>query len=406
MAEAMPQTLVVLDAAYGELAGADPTMEVLDLPNVVVVRTFSKAWGLASLRVGYLLGSETNIAMLGASGNPFPVSQMAANLALARLRSGESDMLEYARQVRFEREDLMACFETYGYSCAKPNEANFVLVRGLPVLWFKDSLGALGIAVRIFPDRPELQDAVRISLPGDDLVFARLKEALAIVMEPEAILFDLDGVLADVSRSYREAIIGTAAEFGVALTAGDIEEAKRRGQANDDWELTRTLIAERAVPPDLAEVTERFERLYQGTELEEGLRERETLLVSKADLQGWAARFRIGIVTGRPRRDAERFLERFALSGTFEVLVCREDAALKPSPEPVMLALGSLGVKRAWMLGDTRDDLEAARIAGVLPVGVIPPGVDPGPCRAGLMANGASLVVQNAQEIGEYLSCK
>jgi phosphoglycolate phosphatase-like HAD superfamily hydrolase len=54
--------------------------------------------------------------------------------------------------------------------------------------------------------------------------------------------------------------------------------------------------------------------------------------------------------------------------------VAADDAPLKPDPAPVRAALRALGVERAWMLGDTPDDARAARAAGVLPVGVIPPG--------------------------------
>jgi phosphoglycolate phosphatase-like HAD superfamily hydrolase len=53
-----------------------------------------------------------------------------------------------------------------------------------------------------------------------------------------------------------------------------------------------------------------------------------------------------------------------------------EDAPAKPSPEPVQRALDALGITRAWMLGDTPDDIRAARAANVLPLGVIPPGHD------------------------------
>jgi phosphoglycolate phosphatase-like HAD superfamily hydrolase len=50
-----------------------------------------------------------------------------------------------------------------------------------------------------------------------------------------------------------------------------------------------------------------------------------------------------------------------------------EDAPLKPDPAPVRLALARLGVKAAWMFGDTPDDVRAARGAGVLPIGVCAP---------------------------------
>jgi len=51
-----------------------------------------------------------------------------------------------------------------------------------------------------------------------------------------------------------------------------------------------------------------------------------------------------------------------------------EDATAKPDPAPVLLALSRLGVSNAWMVGDTPDDILAARAAGVVPLGVLAPG--------------------------------
>lgn len=60
----------------------------------------------------------------------------------------------------------------------------------------------------------------------------------------EGIIFDMDGVLADVSRSYRQAILQTAASFGAPITSLDIAAAKAKGKANNDWILTLRLITE------------------------------------------------------------------------------------------------------------------------------------------------------------------
>ena len=79
-------------------------------------------------------------------------------------------------------------------------------------------------------------------------------------------------------------------------------------------------------------------------------------------------------MTGRPRADAQRFLREQGVRGCFSAVVCREDAPLKPDPAPVLAALEQLDARTAWMLGDTPDDVRAAVGAGVVPVGVVPPG--------------------------------
>src|SRR5204862_359941 len=82
--------------------------------------------------------------------------------------------------------------------------------------------------------RPGLETALRITLPGEPAAFERLTTALDTVLAPQAIIFDLDGVLADVRESQRAAMIATATAFGVTITMGDIETALRAGDAARD----------------------------------------------------------------------------------------------------------------------------------------------------------------------------
>ena len=119
-----------------------------------------------------------------------------------------------------------------------------------------------------------------------------------------------------------------------------------------------------------------FNQLYNGTESTPGLCEAESLLGSLEQLRELSQRMPLGVVTGRPREEAEAFLTRFGIAEFFSVVITMEDAPAKPSPEPVKAALSKLGVSRAWMLGDTPDDMVAALAAGVLPVGVCAPGTE------------------------------
>jgi len=64
----------------------------------------------------------------------------------------------------------------------------------------------------------------------------------------KAILFDMDGVLASVGTSYREAIVQTAAHFGVTISQEDISVQKKIGNANNDWILSKRLIDSKLNP--------------------------------------------------------------------------------------------------------------------------------------------------------------
>src|SRR5689334_22049670 len=103
----------------------------------------------------------------------------------------------------------------------------------------------------------------------------------------KTVLFDMDGVLADVSRSYRAAIEGTCHKFGAcSVTQDTITEWKARGNANDDWKLSHALILAHGGKPDatLDDVTMVFEELYQGTADAPGLYKLETLIPSRESM--------------------------------------------------------------------------------------------------------------------------
>src|SRR5207237_3479369 len=68
LAEAAPSALILLDHVYAEYADEDLTPAVLDLPNVVVLRTLSNAWGLAACRIGCAVGSRDRLASLRSAG--------------------------------------------------------------------------------------------------------------------------------------------------------------------------------------------------------------------------------------------------------------------------------------------------------------------------------------------------
>jgi len=232
----------------------------------------------------------------------------------------------------------------------------------------------LGIAVRVFPGRPELDGCLRLTCPGHEASYARLAHALESALAPQAMLLDMDGVIANVSGSYRRAIQDTARLYGIELEPSEISAAKAEGNSNNDWVLTTRLLGRRGVEASLAEVTERFERIYQGTAEVPGLWKTESLCCESTSIERIAAGLPIAVVTGRPRSDAARFLEQHGLTRLISAMVCMEDGPLKPDPAPVRLALQRLGIDRAWMIGDSPDDMRSAKAAGVIPIGIVAPG--------------------------------
>jgi len=84
-------------------------------------------------------------------------------------------------------------------------------------------------------------------------------------MSRPLLVFDMDGVLADVTESYRETIARTAAHFtGVEIAPERIQDYKNRGGFNDDWKLTQHIIASAGVSVPFNEVVEHFQKLFLG----------------------------------------------------------------------------------------------------------------------------------------------
>jgi HAD superfamily hydrolase (TIGR01548 family) len=396
IARGRPDALLVVDGAYAEFANEDPLHALLAEPNVLVTRTLSKAWGMPGFRVGFAAGPVEVITAMRRAGTPYPMATPALEAARQMLAEGSEATSRRVATIRRTRTALLETATSLGLA-PTASEANFICTASPRAEWLRDGLAGLGIGVRWLPgnDTPR----VRISCPLSETDTARLTHALRAVLTPEAVLLDMDGVIADVSRSYRAAIIATAGAFGVTLTADQVRARKAAGGANDDWALTHELVIAGGGDATLEAVTTAFERRYQGTDDAPGLRATESLLGGRALLARLAAHLPLAIVTGRPRVDAERFLAEQGIAEYFTAVVTREDGPIKPSPFPVEEALRRLGVTRAWMVGDTPDDLRAARGAQVVPLGIVAPGDDPVVARDTLFASGAARVLTDLEEL-------
>lgn len=181
LSEAAPWAVLLVDLAYTEFAEVDLTPAALNLPNAIIIRTFSKAFGLAGLRVGYAAGEEELIAPLRATGSPFPVSAWSLAVAEEALKSAPRHLPRVVSQVRDERRRLADVLRAGGAVLrgdGKGGQANFVLADVADPVELTRRLAARGIGIRRFPGHGALDRAVRITCPGDEAAFSRLLIAL------------------------------------------------------------------------------------------------------------------------------------------------------------------------------------------------------------------------------------
>ena len=227
------------------------------------------------------------------------------------------------------------------------------------------------------------------------------------------LLFDMDGVLVDVSGSFRRAVIETTADLsGRTVTPADVQAYKDRGGYNNDWVLTHTLVREAGVEMPYDEVVDAFNLRYRGANWD-GLIAAEPPLMQTETLERLAAQGELALVTGRQEAEARWTLERFDWARFFPVVVGMETQAgrEKPDPYPLVVALKRLGERSgsaiapadAVYVGDTVDDMKAARAAGLRAVGVVPPYLPAEAHRQTLTEAGAEVVIGDVNEVERAL---
>ena len=161
--DAVPSNvLVVLDEAYREFVRETDVVDGVevyrDRPNVVVMRTFSKAYGLAGFRVGYAIGHPPVVAAIRKCALPFGVSYVAQSAAIASL-AVEEELLERVDALVAERTRVVDELRAAGWDVPE-SETNFVwLDLGEDTVKFAEAVQAEGVSVRPFPG-----DGVRVTI--------------------------------------------------------------------------------------------------------------------------------------------------------------------------------------------------------------------------------------------------
>ena len=218
-------------------------------------------------------------------------------------------------------------------------------------------------------------------------------------MKFNSVIFDIDGVLVDVSQSYRQAVQKTVEEFtGFYPTPEQIQKYKERGGLNNDWDLSEAIILDQGKKVPKQKIIDKFQQYYLGKNWD-GFITNEKLLLPKSNLVNLAKKYKMGILTGRPRAEAEFILKYFKIFDLFEIIVAMEDTGDKPKPNPfgLNLALKKLETPSCYF-GDSIDDMKAAVSAQMIGIGVIPPTVKNGTLKERLYLGGAKVVIDSVTE--------
>lgn len=362
--------LVLIDEAYAEFAPRTHRLAPERWPNVLLLRTFSKALASAGWRLGYLVGDPELIGRLAALQLPYSIP--AASLEALDVALDFPAEFEAAVRRTVERRERLAA-GLGGFRTA-PSAANFLRIEPDP----QPRLREARQLVRRLPG-----DAARVNV-GSEAESAATARALGGALPPPAspfrrrlLVLDIDGVLIDADRSFQEAVARAVAELvpGAAWSEAHFTAFKRAGGFNNDFRLTAGAWA-------LAEAG-RLDAILDGggldgleariAELEPAAKEivqrhyADTLqyerpLISLEELR--TVRGDLAILTGRPPE--ELALAWKVLGWSLPALADSAPHLRKPSPAGLLQLADASRAEAVVFAGDTRDDaacLAAARDA-------------------------------------------
>jgi HAD superfamily phosphatase len=212
------------------------------------------------------------------------------------------------------------------------------------------------------------------------------------------LVFDMDGVLVDVTESYRETIVRTVEHFtGKTIARDSIQDYKNQGGWNNDWLLSQKICHDLGTDIPYATIVEYFNYLF----LDQGMIHRERWLPRDGLLDRLAERFEFAIFTGRTTEEAEITLNREGLRDRFLLISASDVECEKPAPDGLLKIAALRPGKKLLYIGDTVDDARCAKAAYVPFIGIA---ARQSPRREELVEllrlEGAIQVIEDINEIG------
>ena len=214
----------------------------------------------------------------------------------------------------------------------------------------------------------------------------------------QMLVFDMDGVLVDVTESYRETVVKTVEHFtGKTISRDSIQDYKNQGGWNNDWLLSQKICRDLGVEIPYPTIVEYFNYLF----LDQGMIHRERWLPRDGFLDRLSERFEFAIFTGRTTEEAEITLRREGVRDRFLLVSANDVESEKPAPDGLLKIAAMHPDKKLLYIGDTVDDARCAKAAYVPFIGIA---ARHSPRREELVdllrLEGAIQVIEDINEIG------
>lgn len=387
---------ILIDETYANYSGVT-NLNLLDgRDNLFIVRSFSKDFALAGLRLGYVISHVENIKELRKYLSPYNVSNLTVKAGIAALED-----VDFFEQVKTELEEskkiLKLSFEKLG-ATVYDSKTNFLCVDfGQKADFINHKLLSNKIKVKYFNQAPLLENCFRIGVPKVE----NAKKIIEAIDTKPTIAFDMDGVLVDASKSYRVAVQETFKHFsGKEVEMSEISAAKKLGGLNNDWDLTEFLLKNNGINVEYDEIVEVFQSFYKK------LADIEELLINKEFLQKLKENYNLSIFTGRLREEALFTLDKHGITNYFHPIVTLEDVSMehqKPDTKGIEIIKEKIITDRIYYLGDTVDDMVCAHNANVIGIGVLPPQDKSEELKNLLKSKNAVVILDKALDLEKFL---
>ena len=180
-------SIVVVDEAYIDFAPGEASLinEVANYPNLVVMRTFSKAWGLAGVRLGYCAADEEIISYLFKVKAPYNINALTRYAVLKSItneekkKSAVTAIISERLRVENELKNISSITTLY------PSDANYLLIRLPNAKTIQKQLAEKGIVIRDRSSQPKLDDCLRITIGTKEENNALLSELKNLLQNQE-----------------------------------------------------------------------------------------------------------------------------------------------------------------------------------------------------------------------------